>query len=128
MADSPIDETVLDHLRYLQKKGKPDFPSMIVGLFLDTTPAVLKELETAVLASDTAVLRTASHKLISATAIIGATGLWALLKDLETVLRTGAVLDTTERVRAITEEYKRVEAALRIWCVDRMDKCEAASR
>ena len=72
VADNPIDETVLDQLRFLQKEGKPNFPAMIIGLFLDTTPDVLKELEAAAQVGDVSTLRMASHKLISASEIVGA--------------------------------------------------------
>jgi HPt (histidine-containing phosphotransfer) domain-containing protein len=116
MADNPIDEAVLDQPRLLQKEGRPDFPSMIVALYLDTSPGVLKEFETAAAAGDTSLLRMAIHKLNSASAIVGAMRLWALFNELEAVLRTGPVADVTEWVQAIAEEYKRVEAALRIWC------------
>ena len=116
MTENPIDETVLDQLRLLQKEGKPNFPSMIVGLFLDTTPSVLKELETAAQAGDVVSLRTASHRLISASAIVGASALSARCRELESITRTGSVPDAAERVRAIVVEYERVEAALQSWC------------
>jgi hypothetical protein len=45
---------------------------MIIGLFLDTTPDMLKELETAAQVSDVSALRLASHKLISTSEIVGA--------------------------------------------------------
>jgi HPt (histidine-containing phosphotransfer) domain-containing protein len=115
VADNPIDETVLDQLRFLQKEGKPNFPAMIVGLFLDTTPGVLTELEAAAQVGDVSALRMASHKLISASEIVGASALSACCKELEITTRTGSVPDAAERVRAIVEEYNRAEAALRSW-------------
>jgi hypothetical protein len=45
VTDEPLDRTVLEALRRLQSEARPNFPSMIVGLFLDTAPSVLKELE-----------------------------------------------------------------------------------
>jgi hypothetical protein len=48
---------------------------------------------------------------------LGAVRLAAHCKDLDLVLRTGPVPDPAERVEAIAEEYRRVETALRIWCV-----------
>ena len=115
VADNPIDKTVLDQLRFLQKEGKPNFPAMIVGLVLDTTPGVLTELEAAAQVDDVSALRMASHKLISASEIVGASALSACCKELEITTRTGSVPDAAERVRAIVEEYKRAEAALRSW-------------
>jgi HPt (histidine-containing phosphotransfer) domain-containing protein len=128
VADDPIDEAVLEQLRFLQKKDRPDFPSMIVALYLDTSPGVLKELETAALAGDTSLLRTATHRLNSASTVVGAVRLSALCNTLDAVLRKGSVPDATERVQDIAEEYKRVEAALRIWCVGRTGYREPAAR
>src|ERR1700693_296144 len=116
MADNPIDETVLDRLRLYQKEGEPDLPIMIVNLYLDTTPRALKELETA---ADAHLLCMATHRLHSASTVVGAVRLSALCNELEPILRTGPATDAPERVRGVAEEYKRVEAALRSWCTAR---------
>ena len=112
VADNPIDETILDRLRLFQKEGQPDFPSKIVTLYLDTTPNVLKELETAV---DAPLLCMAAHRLHSASTVVGAVRLSALCNELEAILRTGPAPDAAERVRRIVGEYRRVEVALRSW-------------
>ena len=115
--NDPIDETVLDGLRQLQSKARPDFASRIIGLYLDGTPGVLSELRTAALAGDMPLLRPSIHNLLSASAALGAVRLAALCHDMDLVLRTGSVPDAAERVEAIAGEYQRVEVALRIWCV-----------
>ena len=115
MTDEPLDETVLEALRRLQSEARPNFPSMIVGLFLDTAPSVLKELETAALGVEVSALRAANHRLLSGSAAVGAVRLSALCHDFELIGRTGVVPDAAERVRAIVAEYERVEAALRTW-------------
>jgi len=113
----PIDHTVLDGLRRLQSKARPDFASRIIRLYLDGTPGALTELRTAALTGDVPVLRTSIHNLLSASAALGAVRLAALCHDMDMVLRAGSVPDAAERVEAISEEYKRVEIALRMWCV-----------
>jgi len=116
VTDEPLDETVLEALRRLQSEARPNFPSMIVGLFLDTAPSVLKELETAALGGEVSALRAANHRLLSGSAAVGAVRLSALCHDYELIGgRTGVVPDAAERVRAIVAEYERVEAALRTW-------------
>jgi HPt (histidine-containing phosphotransfer) domain-containing protein len=114
--DKPIDETVLDALRRLQSDARPNFPTMIVGLFLDTAPSVLKELGTAALVGDLSGLRTSNHRFLSASTAVGAVRLSGLCNELDAALQAGAVPDAGERVHAIAEEYERVEAALRVWC------------
>jgi HPt (histidine-containing phosphotransfer) domain-containing protein len=113
--DNPIDETVLDGLRRLQTKARPDFAAKIIGLYLDGTPGVLNELRTAARAGDMPALRTANHNLLSASAAVGASYVAALCHDMDVTMRAGSLSDAAQRVEAIAEEYKRVEVALRIW-------------
>ena len=120
MPNSVIDETVLEGLRALPKEGQQGFPSKIVGLYLDTTPSVLKELDTAALAGDASVLQIASHRLSSASIAVGAMRLAALCNELEAMTRTGQVpADAAERIQAIADEYGRVGSALKQWCAAR---------
>jgi HPt (histidine-containing phosphotransfer) domain-containing protein len=111
MADVPIDEAVLNQLDGL----KPGFASKIVALYLDTTPSVLKELESAALADDMAWLQIANHRLTSASVVIGAVRLAARCNELDRMLTAARVPDAAEWVRIIIEEYGRAEAALRSW-------------
>jgi two-component system, sensor histidine kinase and response regulator len=116
MSDNPIDTSVLDALRQLQSDARPDFPAKIIGLFLDTAPSALKELETAASASDPVSLRTASHRLLSASAAVGALRLSSLCQELDRIVKRGSVpSDAAERVQAIGEEYRRAAAALEVW-------------
>ena len=116
MTDNVIDETVLEGLRRYQRAGQPDFPGRIVALYLDTTPSILNELETAALAGDASLMSVATHRLNSASCAIGASRLASLCHDLEAMARTGQVpADVTERVQGIADEYGRVRAALEMW-------------
>jgi len=118
VSDEPIDQTVLDGLRRLQSKARPDFAAKIIRLYLDGTPGVLDELRTAARAGDMSALHTANHNLLSASAALGAARLAALCHDMDVTMRTGSLPDAAQRVEAIAEEYKQVEAALRAWCAD----------
>jgi HPt (histidine-containing phosphotransfer) domain-containing protein len=119
IAESPIDEGVLNQLRAL-KPDNPDFASKIVALYLDTTPSVLKELESAALADDMVWLQIANHRLTSASVVIGAVRLAARCTELDRMLRKARVPDAAEWVRIIIEEYERAEAALKNWCAGRL--------
>jgi HPt (histidine-containing phosphotransfer) domain-containing protein len=115
-----IDETVLDDLRRYQWPGQPDFPSKIVALYLETTPTVLNELETAALAGDASLVSLAAHRLNSASCAVGAARLAVLCHDLEAMARRGKVPNAAKRFQAIADEYGRVRAALRAWCSARL--------
>ena len=114
MTENPLDESVLDQLVGL-KRGDPDFAGKIVALYLDTTPSVLHELESAALADDMQGLRVANHRLNSASLVIGAVRLASSCNELDRMLRTGGTGDAAGLVRIVVEEYRRAEAALRSW-------------
>jgi HPt (histidine-containing phosphotransfer) domain-containing protein len=116
LPENVIDETVLEDLRRYQRAGQPDFPSKIVGLYLDTTPSILNELQTAALAGDASLISIATHRLNSASCAIGALRLAALCHDFEAMARGGQVPNATERLQAIADEYGRVGVALKRWC------------
>ena len=119
MLDEAIDETVLEGLRTYQRIGQPDFPSKVVGIYLDTTPRILNELETAALAGDASLMWLAAHRLNSASGAVGAVRLATLCHDLEAMAQREQVPSATERVQAIADEYGQVGAALKTWCAIR---------
>jgi HPt (histidine-containing phosphotransfer) domain-containing protein len=109
-----IDETVLDQLRS-SRPSDPSFVAKIVSLYLDTTPSMLKELETAALAEDMDWLRLANHSLYSASAAVGAVRVSGRCNELDRMLRTGPVAGAVDWAKILIEEYHRAEAALRSW-------------
>ena len=108
----PIDEAVLDNLAQLQREGRPDIVNRVITLFLESAPALLKDLQEGAAASDTALLHRASHTLKSASANVGAALLSAHCKELEAMARAGSVADAAARVETIIEDYRRAQAAL----------------
>ncbi len=119
LGEHPIDEAVLDQLGSLRPNNL-DFAAKIITSSLDTTPSVLKELESAALAEDMAWLRIANHRLNSASVAVGAVRIAARCNELDRMLRTGPVADAVQWARIINEEYDRAEAALRHWCASRL--------
>jgi HPt (histidine-containing phosphotransfer) domain-containing protein len=90
--ENSIDETVLNGLGEL-KRDSPEFALKIVGLYLDTTPSILKKLETAALADDLHWLRLANHSLSSVSAAVGAVQVVARCNELDRMLRAGSVIE-----------------------------------
>jgi HPt (histidine-containing phosphotransfer) domain-containing protein len=115
---APLDQTVLDQLRLL-RRGDGNFALRIVGLFLDTTPSVLNEIESAASVNDMAGLRIANHRLLSASAAIGALRLTGRCEELDRMLRNGLIADAGSYARVIAEEYGLAETALENWCAGR---------
>src|SRR6266550_598516 len=111
-AVEPIDEAVLASLAQLQREGRPDIVNRVITLFLESAPALLKELQEGAAKADTAQLHRASHTLKSASANVGAALLSAHCRELEAMARTGAVPDAAARVETIIDDYRRAQAAL----------------
>jgi HPt (histidine-containing phosphotransfer) domain-containing protein len=115
----PIDEAVLEGLHRLHREGRPDIAKTVIMLFLESAPAVLRDLEQGAANNDVALLRGASHILWSSSAAVGAVALSARCKELEAFARSGSVPDAAARVRMIGWLYTEAEGALRAWCAGR---------
>jgi CheY-like chemotaxis protein/HPt (histidine-containing phosphotransfer) domain-containing protein len=108
----PIDDAVLNNLAQLQREGRPDIVNRVITLFLESAPALLKDLKDGAAKGDTAVLHRASHTLKSASANVGAALLSAHCRELEAMARLGPVPDAAARVEAIAADYQQAQAAL----------------
>ena len=119
MTNQPIDESVLEGLQLLQRKGRPDLAKTTVMLFLESAPKALKDLQTGVVQNDAELVRQASHVLQSSSAAVGAVRLSARCKQLERMARSGSVLDVARHVQAILRLYGAADSALRAWYASR---------
>jgi CheY-like chemotaxis protein len=108
----PIDQAALDNLAQLQREDRPDIVNRVITLFLETAPALLKDLQEGAEDGDTARLGRASHALKSSAANVGAAAFSARCEELEILARSGQVSDAPARVRVIVEDYRRAQAAL----------------
>jgi signal transduction histidine kinase/CheY-like chemotaxis protein/HPt (histidine-containing phosphotransfer) domain-containing protein len=108
----PIDDSVLNALAQLQREGRPDIVNRVITLFLESAPALLKDLEQGAASGDTALLHRASHTLKSASANVGAALLSTRCRELEAIARSGSVPDAAARVEMIVSDYQRAKAAL----------------
>jgi HPt (histidine-containing phosphotransfer) domain-containing protein len=108
----PIDDAVLNNLAQLQREGRPDIVNRVITLFLESAPALLKDLQEGAAKGDTAVLHRASHTLKSASANVGAALLSAHCRELEAMARLGPVPDAAARVETIAGDYQQAQAAL----------------
>ncbi|HEX2829615.1 MAG TPA: MHYT domain-containing protein [Burkholderiales bacterium] len=107
-----LDRSALDNIRRLQKPGAPSVLGKVVDLYVRDAPRQITAMRDALSAGDSAVLRRAAHTLKSNSGNLGATGLAAVCKELET-RAAGAALDgTDEFIERIQREYERVQAAL----------------
>src|SRR3954462_9224352 len=119
MYENPIDQTILEGLDLIQRKGRPDLPKTVVMLFLESAPTALKELQTGAAQNDAALLRQASHVLRSSSVAVGPVRLSAQCKLLESTARSGVVPDAAAQIKEILRLYGQADSVLRAWCAGR---------
>ena len=113
--DHVLDPKTLEELRGFGTSGVLE---KVASLYLDKTPDLLKRLHEAARSSDCPLLATTAHSLKSSSGSIGALGLTACCRDLETAARGvlgGAPLPgvtPAQAIAAIEAEYDRVRSAL----------------
>ena len=111
--DRPIlDEAPLRMIRALGQAGAPNPLAKVIDIYLDYSPKLIGEIESAIADRNAEALCRAAHSLQSSSASLGALGLAAWCKELETIGRSG----TTEGAGAIFEafhgQFDRVRVAL----------------
>jgi signal transduction histidine kinase/DNA-binding response OmpR family regulator/HPt (histidine-containing phosphotransfer) domain-containing protein len=107
-----IDRRPLDDLRDLKELGGQDFVEKTIGLYLQTTPRSLAELTQALGQGDGVVVHRVFHTLKTSSAMVGALGLSDLCKRGELAGAAGQLDEAVELLRAVQDEFTRVERAL----------------
>ena len=110
--DDPIDDSVLDQLRRLQRRDGPNVLHRAIRMFLKGMPPVLRELQEGALAGNAAAVERAAHLLKSSSANVGAMRLTATCQELENLTRTGSLDRASGLVQAIAELFTAAEHAL----------------
>ncbi len=114
-APTPVlDAQVVDGLRTIQKSGKADLFQRLVGIYLRETPPAMERLRAATDAADWPGTARVAHMLRSSTAMLGATSLAELFRDLEQSITDGQSDGVPDLVARIELEFGQVSAALEL--------------
>jgi signal transduction histidine kinase/DNA-binding response OmpR family regulator/HPt (histidine-containing phosphotransfer) domain-containing protein len=108
----PIDLDALNSFRGLQRDGAPDMVHRILGLYLQSSPELIKQIRSAVAGGDAPGLHRAAHSLKSSSAMVGAKRLSELCRELEMLGKSGAVESAAGKLEAFEAELGRVLPAL----------------
>ncbi len=108
----PIDKTVLNRLRVLQREGGPDIITRLIKVYLESSENLVRKMREALAADTIEVVRFNAHSLKSSSANVGAIKLSELNKELETLSKKNTHENATELVLAIELEFFRVKNAL----------------
>ena len=114
-ADIPtarLNPDCLAKLEALQRPGTPSVLARVISIYLDSAPALLRQMETAITENDVESLHAAAHSLKSASANLGADALAAMCRELETLDAGSGVDAASTRLAAMQAEYTAVETAL----------------
>ncbi|MFO1372775.1 MAG: Hpt domain-containing protein [Candidatus Competibacteraceae bacterium] len=107
-----MDERALAQIRALQRPGQPSVLGKIIGLYLDSAPALLQRVREAVAAGNGEALRQAAHSFKSSSANLGAMALAALCKELEQCGRERRLEGTAALLAQLEIHHDRVREAL----------------
>ena len=107
-----LDPAALATIRALQQPGSPNLLQKIIGVYLDSSRALVEQLGAAFLASESTAIAEAAHALKSSSANIGATALAEICRVIESAGRRGDLSGTRGLQTAMRSEYAGVVAAL----------------
>ena len=85
-------------------------------MFEEEGSLLLEQMAAALRALDTEALRRSAHAMRGACLNFGARPLEALCHEVETCARSGNLAAASRLLERVREEYRRVEAALRLEC------------
>ena len=108
-----LDREALDRLRELDPSGQGGLLERVLTTYAQSLAKLIDQLAAARAAADAQGLRHVSHTLKSSSASVGALQLSQLCADIERRVREGQSDGLESRLDAMTDEARRVLAALR---------------
>jgi HPt (histidine-containing phosphotransfer) domain-containing protein len=121
MENGVIDWSVLEEYLAFRKPGRPDPRLRIITVYLDSSPALMDAIRTAISLADGTLLSKSAHSLKSCSTQVGAGGLGSLCSELERMVRGGAIEEAKTLVDRLETQYAAVTAALKD-ALQHMDK------
>ena len=106
---SIIDEKTFAELK--QMSGA-EFINELIDTFLDDSPKLIEEMESALKVNNVDSFRRAAHSLKSNAATFGANALFALAKELEILGKENKLTETGNKLKALQESYESVRKEL----------------
>ncbi|MCP4875879.1 MAG: response regulator [Gammaproteobacteria bacterium] len=113
--ESLLDTKAIDRLAELAGDDST-FLEEFIDTFLNSVPAMLKEMQESLDEQDSDRLRLIAHTLKSNSNAVGALRLGELFKDLELLAKEGVLTDIPNKLPLVEQEFKSVESALNSLC------------
>lgn len=105
---SRINVEAIDTIRSMQRPGKDDLLSKVVGVFFSKTPEVIEQMQLAANEGDTEAVFAGAHSLSSSSAYLGAEHMSELCSQIQSVAEAKSVDELKELVSSLKDEYGMV--------------------
>ncbi len=112
-SQGPIDWSVLNALKSIQKPGQPDVRKRLTDAYLFSAPELLKKAASAIAVLDRDALKREAHSLKSCSLAIGATQLGAICYELEILGGDNMLENTPSLLRRAEDEFVAVCSVIR---------------
>lgn len=109
---SVINLKAINTIRGLQRPGKPDLLTKVVGVYFDKTPEVIDAMVAAMTENDHDAVAACAHSLKSSSAYLGADSLSTRCRKIEAAIKDGSVDELAELVAGMRDEYDLASAEL----------------
>ena len=107
-----LNEKSLNTIRSLQRPGKVDLLGKIAGMYIDKTPGMISDMQSALVAGDLSVIKACAHSLKSSSAYLGADSLSDKCRQIESLIADSDTETIAVVIDAIAAEYDAVQQIL----------------
>lgn len=110
--ESCINVDAIETIKSMQRPGKDDLLSKVVGVFFSKTPDVISQMQQAANESDAKAVFEGAHSLSSSSAYLGADRMAELCKEIESVAQQEESEKLVDLVATLKEEFNVVSNQL----------------
>lgn len=96
----------------VEELGDEDLVKTLIDIFLDQTPKLLKDLDSALEAKDATLTERTAHSIKGSSGNFGAKNAWQLAQAVEYAGRSGDLASAADSTKQLNEELRLVMAAL----------------
>ena len=107
-----IEAGCLDEILAMQRPGKPDLLKKVIGQYLEDGARLVETVSSGYSAGDTGVVKSASHRLKSSSALLGALWLAEQCEELERICRGGVLPYDMDLITNIKEGFLEARVEL----------------
>ncbi len=111
-----IDAGCLAAVRSLQRPGKPDILKKVIGLYFDDALLQIETMRSGYAAGDVTAIKSASHRLKSGSANLGAFWVAENCKELEDLCGGAQLPADATLITSIEEAYFEAREQLKVYC------------